>query len=357
LFPSANEAGTLKREWLSKLVENADSDNRDGTWAAIYFLVKASKPEAFENVGFNFNEHIQHLWQRKRADVLALIRDVPDGARTNELLDALADILMPHHIPGLWSEQPTVLRRIVTHRPALLAHPAAWAVSHDAQLALWDAIRSATDDPQMWGEICGAMLTAGATLREKETASLAGRWLKHGLLNWMRSDTFRLPPQAWKEALQRPLREVLSEPSVPSALLGLIAWILPNGETREIAGDRDDVQLLAKDVNGTLPQALVSPTLFWLVAIGLKTKGEPGFLILSKAFFPVYDSVARSNYLGEAWDILAPALPDALFGFDWDRCNRLRKGLSAWMDANPDFASAMRSAGQAPNDLSIPARP
>jgi GTPase-associated protein 1, N-terminal domain type 1 len=356
LFPSASDAGSLKREWLCKLVENADSDNRDGNWAAIYFLVKANKPEAFENVGFNFNEHIQDVWQRKRADLLALIRDVPDGARTNELLDALADILTPHHIAGLWSEQSMALRRIVSRRPALLAHPAAWVVSHDAQLALWETIRAVTDDPQMWGEICGAMLAAGATLREKETAGLAGPWLKQGLLKWMRSDTFRLPSHAWREALQQPLREVLAEPSVPSALLGLIAWILPNAETREIAGDREDVQLLAKDVNGTLPQALVIPTLFWLVTIGLKTKGEAGFLILSKAFFPVYDSVARSNYLGEAWDILAPVLPEALFGFDWDRCNRLRRGLSAWMHDNPDFASAMRNAGHAPNDVPIPVR-
>ncbi len=86
------------------------------------------------------------------------------------------------------------------------------------------------------------------------------------------------------------------------------------------------------------------PTLFWLTALGLQTGRQDGLALLACAFFPVYEAVARSDYPSEAWDLLAPILPDLLLGWEWDRCRRLRLALRSWLRDNPKFAGALVQA-------------
>lgn len=343
-FPQPVEALSLKRDQLAAMIEGATPMNIEPSWAAAYFLLKAQEAAAFSRVPFDFQPHVALLWQAKRADVLALLGHLPESKRAADFIDGLVDVLTPKEVPKLWYEQPTVLARILARQPALATTAAAWNMPMSGQQYLWESLRSTTSDPQTWALICGAMLTAQCSFAERETVTLAGSQLSDGLLKWLKSENPHLPSSGWREALIVPLAKALKEETLSPPLLALAAWILPPEQAISLAGDRPDVQALARQGLNDIPTPLLLPSLFWLTTLGFKTSGEEGLALLTRAFFPVYKAVALSDYPGEAWERLAPVLPELRFGQGWDRCRRLRRALQQWLRDNPHLVNSMSRA-------------
>jgi len=344
LFPQATEALCLKRDRLSALTSNSEPSDLDSVWAAVYFLLQAREAVAFSRVPFSFGPYAGFLWQRKRADVLALLGSLPENERASDFLRAIATVLTPKEVPTLWHEQHAALTLIIATRPGLATDPAAWIMPEAGQRALWDSLHSATSDPRTWALTCGAMISAQCAVAESETVSLAGPFLAEGLMTWLGSDGFRLPSFAWRTALRAPLASALRDGDLPPPLLALAAWALPSDHARALTGHRFDLQAVAQQGLVGVPEPLVLPTLFWITALGLQTQGKDGLSLITRAFFAVYEAVARSHYPSEAWELLAPILPDATFGLGWDRCRLLRRALGVWLRNNPSHADAMRKA-------------
>lgn len=343
-FPKPNEALGLKRDQLTSLTGRETSLNLEPSWAATYFLLQAREAVSFSRVPLDFHPHVALLWQRKRADVLALLGHLSESKRADDFVDALADVLTPKDIPKLWYEQPAALSRILARQPTLATTADAWSMPTSGQQYLWESLRSATSDPQTWALTCGAMLSAQCSFFERETVTLAGRHLADGLLKWLKSDNFHLPSPGWREALLAPLAKELKEGRLSAPLLALAAWTLPPEQANSLTGHRPDVQTLARQGLSDVPAPLLLPTLFWLTTLGLKTSGEDGLALLARAFFPVYKAIALSDYPGEAWERLAPVLPELRFGQGWDRCRRLRRALRQWLRDHPHLVNSMSRA-------------
>ena len=340
-FPQPSEALVLKRDKLATLTREAGPSNMETAWASAYFLLQARQADAFNRVPLDFSALAGALWKRKRADVLSLLGNLPESERATAFLNAVAGVFTPEDIPTLWREQPAALPRILTHKPTLTADPSAWMMSKAGQHALWESLRATTREPHAWALACVAMLRAQCAFAERDTVTLSGASLFDGLLNWLESIDFRLPSAAWREALRGPLAVALQEKVLPPLLVALSAWVLEPSQARALRGDRPDVQALAKEGFGKVPEALVSYTVFWLTALGLQTTGRDGLALLVCAFFPVYGIVARSHYPGDAWEILAPVLPESTWGLDWDRCKRLRRALRRWLHDNSSLAQEL----------------
>ena len=343
-FPKPNEALGLKRDQLNSLTAKEAPSNLEPSWAATYFLLQAKEAVSFSRVPLDFRPYVSLLWQAKRADVLALLGHLPESKRAVDFVDALADVLTPKEIPKLWYEQPAALVRILARQPALATTAAAWSMPMPGQQYLWESLHSVTNDPQTWALICEAMLRTQCSFAERETVTLAGRYLTDGLLKWLKSDNPHLPSPGWREALIPPLAKALEEGTLSPPLLALAAWTLPSEQANSLAGHRPDVQTLARQGLNDIPAPLLLPSLFWLTSLGFKTSGEDGLALLARAFFPVYKAVALSDYPGEAWERLAPVLPELRFGQGWDRCRRLRRALRQWLRDNPHLVNSMSRA-------------
>ena len=340
-FPEPDEALRLKRDQLAALTEHAKPSDLGPSWAAVYFLLQAKESVAFNREPFDFGPHASLFWQRKRADVLSLLGNFPESKRAADFVDALAAVLEPKDVPTIWHEQPAALSRILARQPILATTTDAWNLPAAGQQYLWESLRAVTSDPYTWALACGAMLSVQCSFAERETVELAGRYLTEGLQKWLKTENFQPPSPAWREALITPLASALNEGTLSPPLLALAAWTLPPEQTNSMAGHRPDVQALVRHGLDDVPRPLVLPTLFWLTSLGFQTSGEDGFGLLSRAFFSVYEAVALSKYPGEAWERLAPVLPELYFGLDWDRCPRLRRALRRWLRDNPGFADAM----------------
>ncbi|MDP2605449.1 MAG: hypothetical protein Q8S00_23140 [Deltaproteobacteria bacterium] len=343
-FPEPADALTLKRDSLTALTGGADRSDLEQAWAAIYFLLESQDAVAFSHVPVDFSSYARLLWRHKRADLLALLGRLRESTRTTDFIAALAGILAPEEIPIFWRDQCAALPRLLAVLPTLATTPAAWNMSAAGQHYLWESLRAATTDPHTWALSCASMLRAQCAFAEQETVTLAGTYITEGLSNWLNASDICLPSRAWREALSIPLARALKETTLPPSLLALAAWALPPEQANSLSGDRADVQAIAREGVEKLPAPFVIPTLFWLTNIGFKTPGQDGLNLLTRAFFRVYDAVARSDYPREAWERLVPTLPESHLWWDWDRCRRLRDALRRWLHDNPDLADAMSHA-------------
>ncbi len=339
-FPDPSEALRLKRDRLLGRIAGTESERLDFIWASVYFLLLTAEAVAFSQVPFDFTTYTDALWRRKRADIIALLRSLPESERATEFLRALAVALRPQELPAIWNEQTSTLPRLIAHRPDLAADATAWAMPQAGQRSLWESLRAATRDQSIWALVCVSMLRAQCAFAEHETVTLAGGHLAQGLLTWLVADHFRLPSSAWRQALRTPLVNELGLGDLAVPLLALAVWTLPPAEARALSGHRRDVQTLCRDF-AVLPEPLRMHTLFWMTALGFQTPGQDGLALFARAFFPVYDAVARSEYPGDAWDLLGPILPELMWGLDWDRCLRLRRALRSWLRDNSSFAERM----------------
>jgi len=340
-FPEPTEALSLKRDQLATLTARVELAGLDSLWAATYFLLNTNEARAFNGVPFDFAPHARLLWQHKRADLLALLGDLQQNQRATDFLHALAAVLVPEDLPTLWYEQRTALARVLFHHPSLAADVAAWAMPESGQRNLWDGLRAVTIDPRIWTFTCGAMLQAQCAVAERETVALAGVSLADGLMKWLEAHDLQLPSPKWREALRAPLAKALKDGDLTPPLLALTSWTLSLEEARSVPGTRADVQALARQVPAGIPKPFLVPTLFWLATLGFQTSSKEGFALLARAFFPIYEIVASSNYPREAWELITPVLPKASPGFGWDRCRLLRQALRRWLRDNPSFADDM----------------
>jgi hypothetical protein len=347
-FPQATEAVSLKREQLADLTRAPEPGGLESLWAATFFLLRAQEASAFERVPIDLGPHAEQLWQHKRADVLDLLGSIPQSERGNDLLHALATVVKPEELPILWSEQGAMLPRFLAQQPSLAADAAAWAMPEAGQRALWESLHAATSDQHTWALTCGAMLEAQCAFAERETVTLAGPSLADGLTRWLQAEDIRLPSREWRRALRVPLASAMKDRDLPTTLLALAAWSMTPEEARSVPGSRADVQALVGHTASSIPKPLLLPTLFWLTALGVQTPDKNGLALLARAFFPVYDTVARSHYPGELWELLAPVLPEPTLGLGWDRCRLLRRALRRWLRDNPKLANSMVRA--APSD-------
>jgi hypothetical protein len=340
-FPQPTDALSLKRDQLTELTQLTDPAGLDSLWAAAFFLLHAREAAAFGRVPLDLGPHTKHLWQRKRADVLSLLGSLPQSDRANDFLQALAAALTPEDVPLLWYEQRSALSRLLVHQASLAADAAAWAMPESGQRALWETLRATTNDQHTWALTCTAMLQAQCAFAERETVTLAGPSLADGLLRWLEAGDVRLPSPEWRKALRTPLANAMKDADLAAPLLALAAWTITPEEARSLSGNRPDVQALASHSGPRIPKPLLLPTLFWLTALGLQTPAKGGLALLIRAFFPVYETVARSHYPGEAWELLAPILPTPSYGLGWDRCRLLRRALRRWLRDNPSFSKEM----------------
>jgi hypothetical protein len=352
-FPQPTEAISLKRDRLAWLSASTESSGLDPGWGVAYFLLNAREAVAFSRVPFDFSVPARGFWQRKQADVIALLGGLPESERATEFLHAIADVLTPEEIPTLWYEQRSAIPRLLAHKPSLASDAAAWAMPETGQRLLWESLHATTSDQRIWALTCGAMLKAQCAVAERESVTLAGPAITGGLLSWLEGGDVRLPSPAWRDALRIPLSKALRDADLPPPLLALAVWVLSPEQSRSIPGDRHDVQALASRLLATVPDPLILHTLFWLTALGLQTSGKPAFNLIARAFFPVYRAVAQSHYPGESWELLAPILPEAILGLDWDRCRRLRHALGRWLSVNPNLADDMKAAAPTVEDRNL----
>ncbi len=165
---------------------------------------------------------------------------------------------------------------------------------------------------------------------------MAGDHAIEGAFMWLRADLAGelLPSQIWREAMEGPAAKKLALAEMLSPQeLAFCAWFVESDIIRKtLSADRADVRQLAQAGLDILPQPLRLPTAFLLVTLGLSHPDPGAVKLILQGYFQVYEALSKTSFPWESWVLLSSELPPWNKHWpEWDRCERLRRGVRNWL--------------------------
>ena len=335
-FPDASDAVRLKEWALSPQVPAGDPDDLELGWVTISFLLNDPAAKAYNSVSYNHLSLVTRLWHEKRRDLLELFAHLVRQDATpaaSSFASAITNVVNSEDLQEILRTHPELFSIIINHRPDIAFNADVWRFPISAQRRVLEALTLADLGPRDWGEVLGAMLAAETDTGVNDSTVRAGPFAIEAAFRWVESGGMldRLPSGIWREALGPSAVDRLESKPLAPLRLALCAWLAPLDFARQIAAARQDVQELARTAVEDLPKPLRLPTAFFLMTLGLRSESSEGLPLLARGFVLVHTSLATDNYPWESWQLLSPLLPNLGWFRDWDKCEKLRRGVREWL--------------------------
>jgi hypothetical protein len=236
----------------------------------------------------------------------------------------LAELDVTELAAGL-ERAPALRASALGRRPELVGQPAFWAGLE----AVEDAFRTAKD-ARMEGDAIEAIISSGrddlATRASHEfgsrrllrsictlSTSLGGR-----LGSWLRAPVGDTVAVAEFLATQR---------AIPRQMLYCISRALPPDAVPNEHGE--DPWLIAhRNAEGSINDADASHVAAYLLSRALGKQSQSPGELAQLSFESVHVAVANDQLPDEGWRLLESRLPDSPYWYVWDRCYRLRVGVT-----------------------------
>jgi hypothetical protein len=230
---------------------------------------------------------------------------------------------------------PGLVAIVVRLNPDYAKSPAVWKGPPAHQHLLFDAVIASGDIPaDVQRSIVFAMLQAGSDTAAERAGRKFGAIAVDAVMTWF--DESRVPtPWDLREGWRRALA------SQPSALLD---WLASRKEVREASGaliaDLSNphsaevrergadlwLRVVANQSDGS-PENVRNRLCAFVLALGFEAPEGHSDELVARTFGTVHTALA-SNRLGEeSWGWLEDQLPVLSIWWQWDRCERLRRGL------------------------------
>jgi hypothetical protein len=363
IFPNQSEALRLK-ELLLKPARTPDQQkNLERAWGTASFLLDAPEASAYSNVSIDHSHWAKLLWEFKKDEVLSLLgrlvrqREKPTGTA---FVAAIANTISPEDLQPISKNHPELVPILLSHRPALAKEACTWQLPDHTQWQVYDVLDRLSLDEKEWSEIEAAMFIAAAYVAVRESVAKAGQHAMEGALRWLNNKVSQeyLPSEAWRQALAAKAGKLLAEARrLQPDELALCAWLAhPDAARHLLSAERPDVQSLALQQLENIPSPLRSYTAFLLVTLGLRAVGPEGLSPLVRGFFAVHEALATISFSSESWQILSPELPRLVIWRDWDRCEKLRRAVRAWLHDHVKTGNPLLSAAVTPEQKEVALR-
>lgn len=335
-FPRPSDAGRLKLELLAE-EKSADRLMHVSDVDIVSALATTPHWQAFEQVKPVMRRRGRSLWAKDRlaADpLLKLLLRTEVNELGAELLSGMAEALDPIAILDLAATRTGLLYLLTKQNPKLLLEPTLWRASPEQQCELVDAAVAASSAD--WVDVkttVKAALEAGAVKAAEKIITRTGGPAVFGTLDWL-DKLIEQDSVALSEPLTRALRGrtqdvvawlIAHEPHVKT-LVVLVTLLDPHSP--EVLGAGAELWLrLSARTTGTITKTERVDLMAFLLAIAFDNTG-PGAEELAARTFQCVDDAAASDRLSyRAWRHLEPYLPSLSWWRDWDKCERLRRGL------------------------------
>ena len=270
---------------------------------------------------------------------------------TLDILKAAATSASESALNVLLQREPWAIYGLVAVHPRLAETPAMWRHVASKPQELFDVLRTTNVafSPR-WPLVIRSVLDAGANGVAAQALALLGEEAIEGVLTWLAEQPAgaTVPPE-WYRALV-PYQNVLlaaagrmAQPALNvAALLTTILdpWSVGVRETNPSIWTT-----LAGHMNEVDPVRRIEVATF-LLTLGSRYPAPTGHQLVEATFEEVHEFARRDRVPYLPWIALQKALPNLGFG-NWDKCERLRRGLAHWYAANDwpgdSLLRAMRS--------------
>jgi hypothetical protein len=146
-------------------------------------------------------------------------------------------------------------------------------------------------------------------------------------------------PEAWREAIaakcRTPVAALLEQmKSLRVASLAFLATVLdPEHDDTGMVGMEPWLRLVNEGA-GLLREERRAEAASFLLAVGLASRGTEAAPLVVVCFEAVHEAAASGELCYRSWRHLKESLPRIELGWEWDKCERLRRGLVAHFARN-----------------------
>jgi hypothetical protein len=248
-----------------------------------------------------------------------------------EMLAGVISALGPQTAKQVTADQPQFLPALFRAKPSLASSSELWEAAGHRKWDLFESVVASGDlDAELTQRITAALLESGADFLLRRALERWGKGAVWGALDWVASHGGRLPEYCrslltfhveavmeWVEA--DPARSV-------EALLAAARIVAPY--SYDICQHDTTVWLRAfRSLRGRSDDKGATYLGLFLFVLGVGNAPPSPVELVSESFELVHEA-GRQDLLGDdVWVVAEPAVPHLSWNHDWDKCERLRRGL------------------------------
>jgi GTPase-associated protein 1, N-terminal domain type 1 len=280
---------------------------------------------------------------RKRATALCVER--PQSARDliGELFRSPVNVLGEKVLAGLisamdsemalqvTSQQPHLLPALFRAEPSLASSSQLWLAGSERKRELFEAIAGHADlDSSVVAGVIKALLDSGLDGLIRRAIQRWGRDATFQVLDWTdvhkgaMSDTCR-------EALTFDLSWVMdwveAEPARSSESLVAVAHVIAPYSSDVVQRDSTVWLRAFRTIKDSCKETDKVYVGTFLLALALRNAPPSPLDLVSESFECVHEAAEKQRLSDSAWIIIEPLVPELSWFSNWDKCERLRRGL------------------------------
>lgn len=332
LFPSASQAIQLKKILLGPPAARLFLLHHDE--GSILSALGASEYHSAYDPGQLHLKERGEILARDRGSARKLIADLfksPLNSLSGEILAGMISALDADAAREITSNQPQFLSSVVVAKPSLAASAQLWIAAGDGRRELFESIvRQKNLDSIIVGNIVKALLESNSDSFLRRAFDEWGKDAVFAALNWITSNggmmsencrgalTFHVcTVMDWVETTTEKSVQALL---VAAHIIAPYSYQIVERDTRIWLPALNELQGRTED-----REALYFCT--FLLALGLSNAPPEPLVLVGKCFDIVYRAAWNNQLDDSAWWILDPIVPHLRWPNDWDKCERLRRGL------------------------------
>jgi hypothetical protein len=325
-FPSQCEARRAKKALLDDFFNSTGS-----VVPALRVMALTQFHSAFVPEDFSIERRVLCLMKQERSEAASLIRFLADSD-LNPLgevcLTSMCAVLSPSQAVDCCEGRPGLMLLLVGRNPSLAKSPEIWRASNGRERDLLNVVRGSISDPDSIDSVTRAMLDADCSGAASDVFLYFGNRAAKTVLDWANDERIKRLGEAWTQQLRnypRGITDWLREVDDASVdTLELVATVL-NPCASELSKVPGRIWLpLARRFRHSQVELSV---MTFLLALSFVHGGSDAPQLVAAAF-PVVYRAAESDRLGyDNWSVIKELLPTVPWWRDWDKCERLRRGI------------------------------
>lgn len=338
-FQHKNDAARLKKS-IFKLFCNSNYLNcNQVNKLLLYQLAKTPYQDSFDSDKIELNQKIKTLWYEDKKETLNFISDLllcDLNSLGQSLIKHFSSLVDLSDIGYISKEKPHILYVLASLKPSLLADSRLWEVMVENQLSLLsEAIRGKKIENKLHFDIFSAILNSGADVSAMELVDIFGISSIGYFLQWFdicnESDSFNIP-SGWGGEIRNNFSAAIEWVQKRKSLRDeTIAFFLSfiNPQESEVKYIDSDVLLRFsnREFSSLAPKKRSDIRSFFLT-LGLRGVGQAPYVFIADSFQEVHDAAKENRLSATNWRQLERQLPELGWWREWDKCERLRRGLA-----------------------------
>ena len=236
--------------------------------------------------------------------------------------------------------EPNILPLIIAKNPEIATFAEIWAVHPFLQNEILSSIFNAkfnaknTISNKTVSKILTALLQSKAEIDINDLFNIFGKKTIKAILDWYDSSNVQYLqdiPSSWGSILKNypsELIEWLEKSRNPRELTVALIVSMLSTQPNEISKLNSNIWLkLSKKTYTVLDRKIQSNILSFFLSLGLGKKSPQPYDLVARSFQLVHDALAEQEIEYQSWKVIERYLPSLSIFFNWDKCERMRRGL------------------------------